>query len=717
MGGMAFSRCSLPMARRRVGMAAVACLFAAGAAAPAQAQETHAVGAYMCPCPGGPKPLGGAANCNVACFGGGGGSGGLPSMQFNTATQLGTIFGRALGETLRGKSAAERQAAAEAAAEAERAREEARRAQAEEFARLAREAAEAERLRIEEENRRLEGIKNRLTGSMKGQSRASSLSFKGMKKDPADEPKPEAGGLKFKLGDTKAVERPSKTRRPAESWELYKQEVLDYQKSLTGKDPANKANQLWCKGHVPLSMTANRASWEERCNPSGEVRLSERAAPPESKAAGVAALGPAAPADRPEAAKPSASGGLAFKLGDAETRRKVRPEPAIAEKKIEPVIAEDNPEPAIVENKPEPVQEPQAPEAQAAPDSGADTNRSTDFFGAAHAKVTAADLTGPPEVAAVAAAGPPAAVAERTRSERPSAAPAAVITDRDAPARPAPAVTAAAPPRKITVVPSPEPPAAARAPEPVRQDVIFGNPQRYRGYFEKQTGNTCFAMAARQILGAVGRSFSEDELFRMAFENGLLTAAWVCDRTDGTRCEVSYDKASRKCLFQEGGEETKSLDPTAEILDAGKDGKRRDCLWVLRNLGGSTAEGQGGLLALVLGPDKVVNRFLPSIKAVPRTAAQMNAELGKAREELLQALKSGQPVEVTVSARVLWKAPGPLAMHAVLVTGVKVGGDGTVQGYYVNDTGARTPQYARFVSKPDFEQAWLGDDLQRVYLK
>lgn len=318
-----------PAPRFRVGVAAVI-LALAGAAAPARAVETHAVDQYMCPCPGGPKPLGGAANCNVACFGGGGGSGGLPSTQFNTATELGTIFGRALGEALRGKSAAERQAEAAAAAQAQQAREAERLRLAEEIDRLAREAAERERLRIEEENRRLEGIKNRLMGSMKGRSRTSGLSFKGMKKDPADEPKPESGGLKFKLGETKAVERPSKTRRPAESWELYKQEVMDYQKSLTGKDPSNKANQLWCKGHIPLSMTANRASWEERCNPGGEVRLSERAAPPAAEAVATRNGKPAdpekgtppssreiPPAERAPAADKD-SGKLSFKFSNVD---------------------------------------------------------------------------------------------------------------------------------------------------------------------------------------------------------------------------------------------------------------------------------------------------------------------------------------------------------------------------------------------------------------
>lgn len=667
----------------------------------------------MCPCPGRPKPLGGHANCNEACFGSSGGSGGgsLPLSQMGAATQLGGIIGGMLGEALRGKSAAQRQAEAAAAAEAQRAQAEAARIRAAEYERLAREAAEAEQRRIEAENRRLEGIRQRLTGSLKGQSGASGLKFKGVKAGPGDEPKPESGGLKFKLGDAKVVERPRKPKAPAESWEAYKKEVLDYQKSLTRKDPSNKTTELWCKGRVPLSMTVNRGSWEERCNPDGEIRLSERAAAPGSKAETVAAPKSAAPAERPAAPKPSGSGGLAFKLDAAESRPEVRPEPAIVEER-----------PARIEETPT-----LAPEAPAVPDpgTGTDTNRSTDFFGSGQAKVTAADLEGPVENAAAGAVGPPAVVAESgprsveaaARSERPASPPPPAKNDGGAAAMPSAGLSAGALPRRKVDVPSPEPPAAARAPEPAEQDAIFGNPQRYRGFFEKQTGNTCFAMVARQILGAMGRSYSEEELFRMAFENGLLNATWVCDRADGTRCEVAYDKKNKKCLFREAGEDEKSLDPSEEILNPGKDGKRRDCLWVLRNLGGSTADGQGELLKLIMGPDKVVNRFLPPIKAVPRTAARLDVELGQAREELVQALKNGQPVEVTVSARVLWKKPGPLAMHAVLVTGAKVGRDGAVEGYYVNDTGALIPEYARFVPKRDFEQAWLGDDLQRVYLK
>jgi hypothetical protein len=353
----------------------------------------------------------GYTESNDACVSTGGGVGGvsLPSSQLNMATELGTIFGRALGEALRGKSAAERQAEAAAAAEAQRAQAEAARLRAEELARLQREAEEAERRRVEAENRRLEGIRQRLTGSLKGQS--SGLTFKGMKTAPLDDPKPEKGGLKFKLGDAKVVERPRKTGAPAESWEVYKKEVLDRQRSLTRKDPSNKETELWCKGHVPLSMTSNRGPWEERCNPGGEVKLAESVKPPKTTGEGTASAKPAAPPaqDHAPAAAPSApsgeaahsapsSGGLAFKLGDDAPRVADPP-------------AADPAEQALP-----------APEAPPVADAGTDTNRSTDFFGAGHAKVTAADLEGPAENAAAAAKNaPPAEGAGKAAPSQPGA--------------------------------------------------------------------------------------------------------------------------------------------------------------------------------------------------------------------------------------------------------------------------------------------------------
>ena len=33
------------------------------------APETHPAGDWMCPCPGGEKPLGGASSCEEACYG------------------------------------------------------------------------------------------------------------------------------------------------------------------------------------------------------------------------------------------------------------------------------------------------------------------------------------------------------------------------------------------------------------------------------------------------------------------------------------------------------------------------------------------------------------------------------------------------------------------------------------------------------------------------
>lgn len=687
---------------------------------------------------------GGRCACNVgytqsndACVPSGGGDGGggvgnvgsmsLPSSQLDMATQLGGIFGRALGEAIRGNSAAQRQAAAEA----ERARGEQRRAEAAAAAERARIAAEearkaaeeARRLAKEAEDRRLEGIKRRLTGSLKGQS--SGLTFKGMKTDPA-EPKPESGGLKFKLGDTKVVERPPKSRQPSESWEQYKKDVLEYQRSLALKDPANKENNLWCKGHVPLSMAGNRASWEARCNPRGEIQLAETADAPVPEA--VASVGKGGN-DAPDKAIRS-SGRETPAAG--ENAAATDPAPESSGKPGFKFSEDDAPQP---EPEAVPREIPAAPVEPAKGDAPTDEASDQQLVVMGGQRAPAATQTVEANAASAApalrdSASPTTGGLERAKAEseggfdakgpmvgRKAAAAGASRAPSASPVRYEEAAPGASAPRGLlssgpTAGPSP---AISGTPYAIPRDsgeILVGNPDRYREFFKKQYGQTCSLVAAMQILGDLKMPWSEDALFLKALELGIWQTSWKCSiPREGSVCWVYFDPATKACTLINGDD-----------IEIGPDTGCRQA----RLRGGMSAVGQGKLLEAVTGRP-IRNSWIPPIKTAienknwgsPAEAASYRGRvLGEAREEVLEALKRGQPVQVTVDAKTLWRQTGPSGMHAILVTAAVVRYDGSVVGYYVNDSGAGlTGDYRRFVPQSVFDMAWLNDDLQRVYLK
>lgn len=96
--------------------------------------------------------------------------------------------------------------------------------------------------------------------------------------------------------------RPPKPKLPPTTWEQYKHDVLRHQKALTKANKANKANQRWCMSRVPLAVSANRAEWEERCNPGDAV--SRTALPPDILAPAPAIVETAAVVGTPANAAP-----------------------------------------------------------------------------------------------------------------------------------------------------------------------------------------------------------------------------------------------------------------------------------------------------------------------------------------------------------------------------------------------------------------------------
>lgn len=128
--------------------------------------------------------------------------------------------------------------------------------------------------------------------------------------------------------------RPAKLRPSASTWRQYKRDVLAYQKAVTKRNPSNRANQRWCKDHLPASMEVDRTAWESACNPNGSVEHTgavtvpkppgELAASRRAKALGcaVADAGRLAASAGPEGAKVAAEldADLARILADLKAR-------------------------------------------------------------------------------------------------------------------------------------------------------------------------------------------------------------------------------------------------------------------------------------------------------------------------------------------------------------------------------------------------------------
>lgn len=176
-----------------------------------------------------------------ACNTGGSSSrGGTSSQEVGKA--IGQAIGQAIGDAIRGNPEEDARKASEAQFKAAEAQ-----ARADEQA--------AEKLRAEEQLRiQHEEMKNRLLGGMMNVGESSQLGLIGVDSSP---------GLTLMTGDKTELIPPWDEYK---SWEQHKRDVLAYQEQLTKENPENKENQNWCKGHIPLSMGSNSASWEARCS-------------------------------------------------------------------------------------------------------------------------------------------------------------------------------------------------------------------------------------------------------------------------------------------------------------------------------------------------------------------------------------------------------------------------------------------------------------------
>lgn len=520
-------------------------------------------------------------------------------------------------------------------------------------------------------------------------------------------------------------------------WEACKQAVFKRQKALTKLYPTNKPYERWCRDNVPLSSGAQRFHWEERCNPGVTPVMVE---PPLSDPMGSpspttsASLSAAKPAGRPAAAR---TGGAQVPLA----------EPAFSES---PPL--DSPESGLVG-------------ADAAPASAASATTASPGAAARDRAETArlveqgllpksalrdpGTLRGAPaEETSVAGRGgfdaggamlgeagaAPAIPSGRGAPETPSRRMGAASLDhlpRVRAAEASPLARGAGPAAPLPEGPAPgflkdvKPAALPRVrprPEVVRGKAsLVGDPERFRAHFARQTGQTCALVSIKQLLGGMGRSAGENELFWDAFAKGHIAAGFACDDPKVSGCRGVYNPSSGLCSVVDpaGNRLVVALDENdEEVYEA------QFVCKAARRVGAMLPAAMGDYLAQASGR-KVRNAMVPAVEALRAAtgsddvlahALHIRDELlPKARAELVEALRAGKGVIVTMDVRALRDKPRPRGMHAVLVTAAVVGADGEPVGFYINDSA--TYEHGRFLTKAEFDRAWLQDDLQRVYIE
>ncbi|TPW19584.1 MAG: hypothetical protein FD126_2538, partial [Elusimicrobia bacterium] len=266
-------------------------------------------------------------------------------------------------------------------------------------------------------------------------------------------------------------------------------------------------------------------------------------------------------------------------------------------------------------------------------------------------------------------------------------------------------------------------PAKARPrPEVVRGKAsLVGDPERFREHFTLQTGQTCAVVGIKQILGNLGRQAGENELFWDAFAKGRIAAGFTCDDPKESGCRAVYDPQTGLCSV---------LDKAGRRLAVAVDEDDRDVFEArfvcdeARRRGAMLPEAMGDYLAEASGR-RVRNDMVPSAEALRAATGSddvlthalhiRDVLLPGARAELVSALRAGKGVLVTMDVRALRNKPRPRGMHAVLVTAAVLGPDGEPAGFYINDSA--TYEHARYLTRAEFDRAWLQDDLQRVYIE
>lgn len=239
----------------------------------------------------------------------------------------------------------------------------------------------------------------------------------------------------------------------------------------------------------------------------------------------------------------------------------------------------------------------------------------------------------------------------------------------------------------------------------------IGEPDKYRGFFHRQNGNTCAIVSQELALLRRGVRVDEDMLRRYAVAKGYFTIDDI--RCGAQVCRVEYDE------------------PTRSFSLVAPDGRRRqiaaaDEQSLVWNRGGTSLGSLGDLLvdlARVPVRKSVEYGYKTAIEhwGVRGAAAHMERlerqELPARRQELVEALRTGQDAFITVDAGELWgEAWARQGLHTIAVAAVEVDKrDNSVLGYYVYDSGSGEEN--RLVPRRALEMAWLNDNLHLVHTR
>lgn len=536
-------------------------------------------------------------------------------------------------------------------------------------------------------------------------------------------------------------------QQPPASWEAYKHQILKRQKKLAKQGPLQKETARWCKGHVPLSHGPSRAEWEGRCNPGDIVPRASlpesvrfpnagetmpMGLPPDSPQAGAAsamAPAPVAAAAAPAAPMASAPGPASATPVLAPAAEASAPSAPAASASAPPATAAPAASPAAQTPPSVAAAAPPAPSdggpgiPPALPASARPETRDVNEVlkqGEEPAKDAAnggfdsrEPMPGAKQKEVVAAFSATAAQGPR---DQPDYQAAIAALSKETGASPAPAGTSLGPGAgpsgygpggSVPTVAAPATPASAPLPAIPAHPLVaeglarlIGDPDRFRAVYAPQSGNTCAQAVGRQLLSEMGVQRTEDELFYKTLEKGWYSVSKICSGSSSTRCHVRYDAATGTCSLYDSSGTPGRLPDTATCAAA-------------RMIGFTRYSGIPALYGAVSG--KAWNSRL--FTAPPKTPAKKvlelkRGELPRARDEVLAALRSGKAVGISVKEDV-WRGSYMDGLHIITVTAAVERDDGTIEGFYVNDSGSN--DYGLFVPLDKLQRAWLADDLHRVY--
>lgn len=498
-------------------------------------------------------------------------------------------------------------------------------------------------------------------------------------------------------------------------WEACKQAVFARQRALTKLYPTNKPYERWCRDNVPLSSGAQRLRWEERCNPGVTPVLVE---PPLSDPLGSPSPTTSASLS---AAKPAA-GAVAARTARAG---EPRPQPSAGEEA--PVEAPPGaPDPGEAASPIPAARAEASGSAEQSPQPKPALRDPKTLAGAPAEEVSSAGRGGFDAGGAMLGKSGPAPSSRREPASysgdlipRVSASETGPVARGAGPAAPLPEAPVSG--RSARETPGAIPKFRPRREVSRGKATIVGDPERFREHFTLQTGQTCAVVSIKQVLGGLGLARGENELFWDAFAKGHIAAGFNCDDPSDDGCRAVYDPATGLCsVVDRGGRRlVVALDEEDTEVFAARfvcDVARRRGAMLPSDIGDYLAKASGRRVRNDMVPSEEGLRAATGTDDVLTHALYIYEELlPKARAELLQALRAGKGVIVAMDDRALKGKPRARAMHAVLVTAAIVGADGQATGYYINDSA--TYEHARFLSRAEFERAWLQDDLQRVYIE